>query len=161
MTALAQDEVCAILLVPEDGDPHDLLCQGPFGAMLPVAIRYQCFEGRHTQWSHKPPDTPCACEETRNPDMFDHPMSGTNRISFIAWDDESAAGLVLAWDEQPNARAYNHAVMCGKPSGWNGLSWGEVPISVWIRHCRGLERHGLGTLILLDAQGHEIVDNQP
>lgn len=91
----------SIILHPSPKYAERLLRPGLCGAMPPIVIRYQCFDGVHFAWGHDPPDTPCGCGPSV--DELGNEMPGTNRIAFVdLLDDGTYEGqaLVLAWRGQ-------------------------------------------------------------
>lgn len=125
-------EIKAVLLVPPkgDGDPHGLLREGPCGARPPTAY----IPNRGWKWKAGP----CAEE---------YPLR---------------RALVLAWEGKPVPEGMDRAARCWEAvteESSRGLQaydrwWCSLVDAFCLAHeCR---RHGLGTVVLLDAEGREV-----
>lgn len=118
-------DVCAVLLVPLEGDPLGLLNEGPCGARPPMAWLSAATQG---------------------------PWVG---VWFPAETDDLGTALVLAWDGKAVSEGQHRARLVGyRPEAMGvGIRWIES-------EARRLMLHGLGTAILLDADGKEVERGQ-
>jgi len=125
------DDVAAVLLVPGEGDPHGLLAEGPCGAAPPHAFRSYVKEDGGWEWIPGP----------------------------TAFLPEEGA-LVLAWDGKVVPlgmdRLCRVGTACVPPENrkfWLSLSytWKQA-----LNYARLAETMGLGTIVLLDAEGREV-----
>ena len=125
-------KVHAVLLVPEPGDPHGLLKEGPCGARPPTV---EVHESR------------CECPT--------HRWAGSFRrcsVCHIASGQRIGRALVLAWDGKPVAEGLFRLAM----------QWDARGITPWPETPQGIANMldtrsdlALGTLVLLDAEGRE------
>ena len=111
-------EIKHILLVPEKGDPHGLLAEGPCGARPPIAY----IPNRGWKWT----EGPCA-EEFPN-----------------------GRALVLKWGGTPVAEGMDRAARVDPH--YRGEAWASSRALG-----REMERLGYGTLVLIDAEGREVI----
>lgn len=137
-------EIKAVLLVPAEDDPHGLLREGPCGARPPMAYLYK------RAWA------PCTA---RGAHSFD-----------------KRRALVLAWGGQTVVEGMDRLDWC-RHRGWGRPGRGQsanyvpahddVPDTLWRAYENGwLAAHGgdhkgipgIGTLVLLDAEGREVSD---
>jgi len=94
-------KVHAVLLIPEDGDPHNLLKEGPCGARPPMASPYEGkFEAHTSDWA------PCWPGETALVLAWDgEPVAeGLDRLSrairghgWLMQMEDSAPAKVATW----------------------------------------------------------------
>jgi len=125
-------EIKHILLIPAEGDPHNLLREGPCGARPPMAWYcgdYQAWEQWHRGMDHS---EPCA------------------RAAMV---ERARCALVLAWNWNPVAEVQPYIERAGidyallAPFVVYALKGMDVGQGPWP-----------GTLVLLDAEGQEVSD---
>jgi len=126
-------KVHAVLLVPEKGDPHGLLKEGPCGARPPTA--WLDHDGKGNSWW---------------------------RAGCKAAGIEEHDALVLAWDGKPVAEGLDRATAAATttPQWWvdypalSDRSWPRHEIAKWVGPA--LADLCSCTLVLLDAEGREV-----
>ena len=121
-------EIKAVLLVPEPGDPHGLLAEGPCGARPPMATHYR----RGWRGGKLVP----SCAE-------DHA-------------DTFTYALVLAWDGEPVPEGVDRLARAGWWADRHQKIHDVVRdlLRGNRRHLRLIRSKG--TLVLLDAEGREV-----
>lgn len=129
---MTADALRAVLLIPEEGDPHGLLIDGPCGARSPVAIAYRIgarmWIALHEPW------------KTRH-----------ERVWLRA--------LVLAWDGEPVTEGMDRlrrAIWRGNPSTglWVGISDPDLTLAQVLRLAPMLD--GFGAVAFVDSEGREV-----
>jgi len=127
--------VHAVLLIPEDGDPHGLLHEGPCGARPPRAwcCDWETDDEGET-WAAKPRWLPARSY-----------TSAARHALVLAWDGEPVAegclraGIGCAFEPRSTVDIWIHDLLVGSPAD----------VRMW---------DALGTLVLLDAEGQEVSD---
>lgn len=157
----------AILLVPAEGDPYDLLKRGPCGACPPLATQHVHREQRHSEaWFNEDgavcdvcrEEWPCPeADQVVTPGYVEWcPVS----VGHWKWDQDGRfrfghAALVLAWDEAPvwQGMAWAHRAEQARHDH-GGESWPSYAgMNETLKVARYWESVGLGTLVLLDDHG--------
>jgi len=135
-------KIHAILLVPEDGDPHGLLKCGPCGAMPPMLCE---------RW----PD------QSQEGDLPEFNL-GLWTSFYIHGRPPKREALVLAWNGKFAAEGMDRAARVWE-SVTEDSDRGLQPYNLW--WCRmtdavnlgsECEEHGIATVILIDENGQEI-----
>lgn len=140
-------KVHAVLLMPPAGDPHELLQEGPCGARPPKAWR---------------------CDERYHRLKTDHGRWFSMSEAHLPALESGGDALVLAWGGcGPVAEGMDRAARCweavteesGRGLEAYGLWWCRLVDAVNLAH--ECQYHGLGTVVLLDAEGREVSDDKP
>ena len=130
-------KIKAVLLVPEKGDRHGLLREGPCGARPPMATPNPMCPGH---WQAHAWPGPCC-------------VSGAPHALVLAWDGEPVAEGLFALRK----------VGLENISTIPAIDWpdGTVRLPAWVysfdhlvKWCGRFDRWG--TLVLLDAEGREV-----
>ena len=143
-------KVKAVLLVPEEGDPHELLREGPCGARPPLAIRWTyprvVLEGNRFADPTLPGEVCEACGQQWPCDTPGKVESeGHVRLKPCNRHSTVAHALVLRWGGKPVAEGMDRAARVDPH--YRSEAWASS---------RALGRElGYGTLVLLDAEGRE------
>lgn len=137
-----ETKVCAVLLVPAEGDPLGLLREGPCGARPPIAEHVA--EDMHGK----------GCKRTR--EWFAPPQRTCCSMAGLSMLAPHRRALVLAWDGEVVPEGCFRASRLGT-SEWisavaDGLKRGYV--HGFVRYQS--QKHGLGTVIWIDADGREV-----
>jgi len=155
-------EVHAVLLVPHQGDRSGLLADGLCGARPPMLMEWRCYRDGclYNWWEYRAPGAAPVCAECGDWES----VRLVRKALVLAWDGKLAAEGMdrLDWAQHRGA-------------GWPGRGRTAnftphhplVPESLWRTYecgwlaCHGGDhkgRPGLGTLVLLDADGREVTD---
>jgi hypothetical protein len=122
-------KIAAVLLVPTDGDPHGLLEEGPCEARPPAVWQDpRNTHGHHHEWHAG----------------LMHSARGDRRA------------LVLAWENKLVSEGINRFCLraLDRPDDYN--------VHVWVTDLlcgdddARVDTYGLGTIVLLDADGNEV-----
>jgi len=135
-------KIHAVLLVPEDGDPHGLLKEGVCGARAPIMARAEAFVDIDiwvdTGW----------CRDWTVEEWHQR---------------KQQRALVLAWDGEPVVEGIDRMNRCRKRTPVGHIPK-HLPVSLpaelfgaWLPAMLAADQ-GLGTIILLDAEGREVTD---
>jgi len=159
-------KVHAVLLVPEKGDPHELLAYGPCGARPPVAVRrtYPRVVHESNEWGD-PTYNGEKCEACGQPWPCDTPGKVESE-GHVRWQPGNRHttvpdALVLAWGGKPVPEGVERLGRKRWPRGRCGTGWVREVVAVHLGHwpdrSSALTDPDLpGTLVLLDAEGREV-----
>lgn len=150
-----------VLLVPESGDPHGLLADGPCGARPPMVVRRTYPRVVHEGNRYADPTFPGEkCVACGQPWPCDTPgrVESEGHVRWVPANRHTARGdaLVLAWGGKPVPEGIERSVRAAKSRAWVeylvGCALGRLTDDV-----DGLSDPDLpGTLVLLDAEGREV-----
>ena len=165
-------KVHAVLLVPEKGDPHELLREGPCGARPPMAVRrtYPRVVHESNEWGD-PTYNGEKCEACGQPWPCETPGKVESE-GHVRWQPGNrhttvADALVLAWGGKPVREGCDRAdwadVWKSAPHYPDRDTWATVyaimghpdDTHVTVDDLRRLCSES-GTLVLIDADGKEV-----
>jgi len=124
-------DIRAVLLVPEEGDLHGLLREGPCGARPPMVWEYQM--GQERRWIMP-----------RYADEWEAYATG-RRALVLARDGE-----VVTEGVDAALRAHSRCCIPGEADSDIRRVLKGLPAKAWLLR--------LGTIVLLDADGREVTD---
>lgn len=154
-------EIKAVLLIPEEGDPHKLLKKGPCGARPPMAVRrtYPRIVHESNEWGDSTYNgelcracgQPWPCETPGKVESEGHVRwKPGNRHTTVP------DALVLAWDGEPVAEGLDRLSRAIRGHGWL-MQREDFALAILPHRALSVARD-TGTLVLLDAEGREVSD---
>jgi len=157
----------AVLLVPEKGDPHELLTYGPCGSRPPMAVRrtYPRVVHESNKWGD-PTYNGEKCVACDQPWPCDTPSKVESK-GHVRWQPGNrhttvADALVLAWGGKSVPEGMDRAARRWEAATEsNDRSLQEYDLW-WTQKVHAIDlgsecqRFGIGTVVLLDATGKEI-----
>ena len=162
MSRYTLSKVHAVLLVPEKGDPHELLAWGPCGARPPMAVRrtYPRVVHESNEWGD-PTYNGEKCEACGQPWPCDTPGKVESE-GHVRWQPGNRHttvpdALVLAWGGKPVAEGLDRAYRCAGHHG-AGTDGHNPFMGVLAQRGEWLASSMDCTLVLLDAEGREVRD---
>ena len=160
-------KVHAVLLVPEKGDPHELLREGPCGARPPMAVRrtYPRVVHESNEWGD-PTYNGEKCEACGQPWPCETPGKVESE-GHVRWQPGNrhttvADALVLAWGGKPVPEGMDRAARRWEAATESSdrslqeydLWWCRMVHAIDLGH--ECQRSSVGTVVLIDADGKEV-----
>jgi len=138
----------AILIVPAEGDPHNLLAEGPCGARPPVLGEVEIAHAR-------------SGDAGLDSEHWALAVLGWRPFPWVYTTEypECRRGLVLALDGAPLRRGMVDIPATG--DGWDGANYADIIVAI-VYALQGDTQNlcellkDLGTIVLLDAEGREV-----